>query len=301
MPGIFISYRRGDSGGYVGRLDEALKKHFVATPVFRDIDSIAPGLDFLEQIGNAIASCNVLLAVIGSSWLVTNKDGLPRLMDSQDFVRQEIQEALARNVRVIPVLVQGAAMPSVDDLPPELSALARRNAVELSDTRWEYDVGRLLDSLGSIPGLDPNVSVGLRRRLHGALVGLVIAVTLILFEIVLGGLSLEPLERTVLRSGLFTLPLLGVIVGAAIGNLGRPLRGAVAGAAIGGLETLIAWLLGWWLVSDATPPSAEAVVIFRSIMFYLPGAVIASAVIGAVAAASIGKALAARVRIEERA
>src|SRR5262245_66582192 len=136
MPGIFISYRRWDSA-YVKGIDDALKKHFGSIPIFRDIDSIEPGLDFVEQIGKAVGSCDVLLAVIGSAWLsVTNKDGRPRLMDSQDFVRQEIQQALARNIRVIPVLVGGAGMRSVDGLRPELRALARRYGVEMCGARW---------------------------------------------------------------------------------------------------------------------------------------------------------------------
>jgi hypothetical protein len=95
-----------------------LRKHFGSTPIFRDIDSIAPGLDFLEQIDNGVGVCDVLLAVIGANWLtVTNEHGGPRLMEPNDPVRHETQRALERNIRVIPVLVGGTPMPSASDLP----------------------------------------------------------------------------------------------------------------------------------------------------------------------------------------
>ncbi|MBA3431031.1 MAG: PD40 domain-containing protein, partial [Actinobacteria bacterium] len=113
-----------------------------------DVDTIEPGVDFAEVLGAAVGSCEVLLAIIGDHWLTMEDDtGRRRLENPDDFVRLEIGAALDRNVRVIPVLVQGAEMPAAKDLPAALAKLTRRNALELSDTRWGYDVGRLVGAV----------------------------------------------------------------------------------------------------------------------------------------------------------
>lgn len=147
--GIFISYRREDSSGHAGRLYDALNAHFGENVVFMDIDTIEPGVDYGEVIDRAVGSCKVLIALIGPEWLmVTDDRGIRRLDNPEDFVRMEIARGLKRrNVRVVPVLVQGARIPDKDQLPDDLSALARRNALELSDVRWQYDVGRLIRTL----------------------------------------------------------------------------------------------------------------------------------------------------------
>jgi TIR domain len=142
--GIFISYRRDESAGYAGRIADSFEEYFGEDKVFRDIDSIEPGLDFAEAIESAVGSCEVLIAVIGNNWLTaTDAAGRKRLEDANDFVRTEIATALKRNIRVIPLLVQGASMPSADELPDDLAPLARRNAFELHDTSWRDDVRRL--------------------------------------------------------------------------------------------------------------------------------------------------------------
>jgi Tol biopolymer transport system component len=113
-----------------------------------DVDTIEPGVDFAEVLAAAVESCEVLLAVIGDQWLTMKDDtGRRRLDNPDDFVRLEIGAALDRNVRVIPVLVQDAKMPRAQDLPPALAKLARRHAHEMSDPRWNYDVGRLIEAL----------------------------------------------------------------------------------------------------------------------------------------------------------
>ncbi|MBV9172113.1 MAG: serine hydrolase, partial [Chloroflexi bacterium] len=150
---IFISYRREDSAGHAGHLLDGLRGHFGRGQVFMDIDNIAPGMDFVEAIERAVTSCDVLLALIGSHWLKSSDDqGTRRLDKPNDWIRLEVATALARNIRVIPVLVQGAAMPRETDLPAELRPLTRRNAIELSDARWEYDLGRLIQALDSALG-----------------------------------------------------------------------------------------------------------------------------------------------------
>lgn len=151
-PGVFISYRRQDSQSAAGRLADHLKEHLRA-PVFRDVETIEPGVDFVEAIEKALASCAVMLVVIGPRWVsVTDAAGRRRLDDPNDYTRLEVGTALKRNVRVIPVLVEGATMPAVDELPEELKSLARRNAIELSDKRWGYDVAQLVETVHKVLG-----------------------------------------------------------------------------------------------------------------------------------------------------
>ena len=150
-PRIFISYRRhGEGAGYGGRLADKLVERFGSEQVFRDVDDIESGVDFVQAIEDAVGGCEVLLAVIGPDWITqTNQKGRRRLDDPRDFVRLEVAAALERNIRVIPVLVGGAAMPGANELPEVLEPLARRQALELTDTRWDYDVGRLLTTIES--------------------------------------------------------------------------------------------------------------------------------------------------------
>ena len=155
MSGIFISYRRQDSQGSAGRLADTLKAQFAQSQIFRDIETIEPGVDFVEAIERALASCVVMLAVMGPRWLsATDKLGRRRLDDPNDYTRIEIAAALQRKVRVIPVLVDGAAMPDAEDLPDDLKTLARRQASELSDKRWDFDVRQLVLTLEKIPGIE---------------------------------------------------------------------------------------------------------------------------------------------------
>src|SRR5215211_5709500 len=146
--GIFISYRRDESAGYAGRIADSFQEHFGEDKVFRDIDSIEPGLDFAEAIERAVGSSEVLLAVIGKNWVTaTDAAGHKRLESTDDYVRVEIAAALQRNIRVVPLLIQGASMPSANELPNDLAPLARRNAFELHDTSWRDDIQRLISVL----------------------------------------------------------------------------------------------------------------------------------------------------------
>ena len=113
-----------------------------------DVDTIAPGVDFVEAIEQAVSQCNVLIAVIGAGWLQSSdKQGRRRLDEPEDIVRLEIATALKRKIRVIPVLVENTLMPSASDLPDDLKPLTRRNALELSHTRYKADVERLISAL----------------------------------------------------------------------------------------------------------------------------------------------------------
>lgn len=151
---IFISYRRQDSAGYAGRLFDRLSNHFGQDNVFMDIDTIELGVDFVKKIEEAVGSCDVLLAVIGPTWLtITNADGRPRLSDPNDFVRIEVLTALQRDVRVIPLLVQDASMPGEKDLPSELAPLARRNGMKIEHSSFDSDANLLITKLEKMLGV----------------------------------------------------------------------------------------------------------------------------------------------------
>ena len=151
MSRMFISYRSDDSAGYAGRLYDRLSQHFGEDQIFMDIDTIEPGLDFVEVIEKAVGSCDVLIALIGRRWLtITDADGHRRLDNPEDFVRLEVATALDRNIRVIPVLVRGATMPRSQDLPDVLVRLARRHALEIRDAPFHHDVDRLIKALEKV-------------------------------------------------------------------------------------------------------------------------------------------------------
>lgn len=152
MSGIFISYRRQDSSYIAGRLHDRLAAHFGPGQIFRDIDTMKPGVEFGRRIDEAVGSCDALLVVIGDGWLdARNSQGERRIDAPKDWVRQEIQVALERpDVLVVPVLVENAAMPSEDELPPSIRELANRNAMELSDRRWDYEVQCLIEALEEV-------------------------------------------------------------------------------------------------------------------------------------------------------
>ena len=149
MAGIFINYRRGDARSEAGRLFDWLSQYFGRDQVFMDVSgSIEPGLEFDKVIEKAVSSCEVLIVVIGKEWLrMVDENGKRRLEDPNDFVRMEIFAALKRNIRVIPVLVEGVTMPEASDLPEDLKRLCKRQASEISDNRWEFDTQQLVKVL----------------------------------------------------------------------------------------------------------------------------------------------------------
>ncbi|MBL0168778.1 MAG: toll/interleukin-1 receptor domain-containing protein [Propionivibrio sp.] len=180
MPGLFISYRRDDQAGFAGRLADALGSAFGEDNVFRDIEDIRPGDDFVVALQKQLHGVGVMLVMIGPAWLTTSKNGVRRLDDPGDFVRLEIQAGLESGKPVIPVLVGGALMPAESDLPPALAGLARRQAVVLSDAGWRSDVERLVTSLRDLlPGLGNRKTV---TRTGGLiLAGVTVLVLLALF------------------------------------------------------------------------------------------------------------------------
>jgi hypothetical protein len=144
---IFISYRRDDASHLTGRLSDRLAARFPKNPIFIDVD-MEPGIDFVEAIEQSVGFCDVLIAVIGNRWLISSEaEGSRRLDNPDDFVRLEIATALKRNIRVIPVLVDGAPMPRPSDLPDDLKSLVRRQAIPISYDRFNADSARLIAAL----------------------------------------------------------------------------------------------------------------------------------------------------------
>lgn len=169
MRGIFISYRRDDSEGYVGRLYEDLVARFGRGAVFMDVATIKAGRDFRRVIDEQVSGCGVLLVVIGRNWLdAKDESGQRRLDTATDAVRLEVAAALRRDIPVIPVLVANARMPGSEKLPADLGDLAYRNAVELTHPRWSSDVQLLIEALeadlgasaDAIRGAAPDVKPG---------------------------------------------------------------------------------------------------------------------------------------------
>lgn len=150
-PKVFICYRREDTAAHAGRLYDAMVNRFGESNVFMDVD-MAPGVDFVERITEVVSACQVLIVVMGPNWATaTDEDGATRIADPDDFVRLEVETALRRpDVTPIPALVSEARMPKREQLPAELRPLTRRNALELSNSRWGYDVERLHTTLDEL-------------------------------------------------------------------------------------------------------------------------------------------------------
>lgn len=146
MSRIFISYRRRDSPWESGRIYDYLKERFGRDFIFKDVDDIDMGDDFRQAINAAVGQCQVLLAVMGKDWL-TAKDavGNRRLDNPADWVRLEIEAALKRNVRVIPVLLDRVEMPLESYLPESLQPLVYRNAARVrQDPDFDRDMDRVV-------------------------------------------------------------------------------------------------------------------------------------------------------------
>ncbi len=172
MASLFLSYRRDDSAGFAGRLTDALEAEFGAGSVFRDVDDIRPGQDFVVAIESQLRAVSAVLVMIGPHWLdAASSNGMRRLGTRDDFVSLEVEAGLASGKPVIPLLVGGAAMPAAADLPPALAGLARHQAVTLSDIDWRGDVERLAASLRElVPASGRRSPRPLRMILAGAAV-----------------------------------------------------------------------------------------------------------------------------------
>ena len=123
MSKVFISYRRDDSAGYAHAIHSQLVQHFSKDQVFMDVDTVELGVDFVRAIEKAVGECDVLVALIGKRWVGGEPGGTSRLDNTKDYVRLEVSTALARDIRVIPVLVDGMTMPNEDSLPSPVQSI----------------------------------------------------------------------------------------------------------------------------------------------------------------------------------
>jgi hypothetical protein len=146
MPKLFLSYRRQDSGAYTGRLYDRLVACFGQDQVFMDTEQIPFGANFLQKIDTELSTSEACLVVIGPHWIVS-KDGRRRLEDADDAVRYELETALHRKIRLIPLVVGGGRMPHRSELPETLAPLCSLNALEISDHRFHQDVETLIHAI----------------------------------------------------------------------------------------------------------------------------------------------------------
>ena len=193
---IFICYRRDDAEGYAGRIYDRLHARFPGR-VFMDVTGINPGADFTRVIQDTVGSCHVLLAIIGKQWLtIADNSPTPRIQRDDDYVRREIATALYRNIHVIPVLVREAKMPTQQSLPPDLTGLSTRNALEISDDDFEHDAQRLISAIEYVmgerrvaPPPPPPPKSSNRTCLILALVGVLLGGVGLVFMVMLGLLA----------------------------------------------------------------------------------------------------------------
>ena len=158
---IFISYRRGDSAGHAGRVEDRLVQEFGHNLLFMDVDSIPLGSDFVKVLREEVIKCDVLLAVIGPHWLdARDAQGNRRLDDENDFVRIEIGTALQRDIAVIPILLDGSVIPKPEQLPPDLQSLSLRNGLDVRHGSFHADMDRLISALKSRDETTNGISLG---------------------------------------------------------------------------------------------------------------------------------------------
>ena len=142
---IFLSYRRGDTQWAARGIYDRLVDRYGRKNVFRDLDAIPPGARFRDYVERKISESDILILLIGKAWAsYADETGRRRLEHPRDPVRLELEIALRLGLPIIPVRVEGAPMPTEGDLVPSIVDLLEFNAAEVTDSRWEYDVDRLL-------------------------------------------------------------------------------------------------------------------------------------------------------------
>jgi hypothetical protein len=147
---VFISYRRRDEAAAARLVYEQLQMLAAPGDIIMDVESIAPAADFLEAIDKALSSSDAMLVIVGRNWLETEQGERP-LHGHDDVVAQEIEMAMALDLPILPILVNGARMPQAKELPNTLASLARRNAVTLNYETFRRDFSRVVDFLAGLP------------------------------------------------------------------------------------------------------------------------------------------------------
>lgn len=283
MTGIFINYRREDSAADAGRLFDDLGRRCRRDLVFMDLD-IPSGVDFRGVLAEKLAACDVILALIGPRWLeaMSPDTGKRRLDDPGDFVRIEIQIALEKNKKVIPVLLPGAKVPRPEDLPEPIRDLAWRNAFELRRDRWAVDLNELIKQLPSKLGCGQELAPGLPARAW--------AFVLLLPILLLSSLHLVTVFRLQAADPLVPSVVASILLGAAntlqfrIPLSRKLLVGSVVALASVLLDSVLVPLLGGENViprADEVRLTLEAIASFAAARLagYLAGGVLADLVL----------------------
>lgn len=160
-PAIFISYRREDAADVTGRIYDRLVDHFGRDAVFKDVDSLPLGVEFAPYVQQQLERCSVVLAIIGRRWRGPLTEGRARLDDADDWVRIEIETALRLGLRVVPVLVHGAPLPEVSQLPASLAPLRGRQAARIEQDPLFHDgVDRLIRGIARLAPPSERMPVG---------------------------------------------------------------------------------------------------------------------------------------------
>jgi hypothetical protein len=259
MARIFINYRRDDTQGVAGRLFDHLALKYSRSELFMDVDAMKPGLDFIKQLDSQVSQCHVLLAMIGSHWVdARDASGRRRLDNEKDSVRVELASALRRDIAVIPVLVEGTAMPAEESLPDDLKPLVRRHALELRHTRFNADADAITHALEQVVP---------RRRVPWTWVGGGVAVIAVAAIAVLWPRLHKtptppspPIAMTAPAATVSTLPAVASPVAAPPANATASATGSAAGIKLGVMLNGIALRGSLYRVTDipADPANCQA-------------------------------------------
>jgi hypothetical protein len=267
---IFVNYRRDDAGGFAGRLSDTLAAYFGPDRVFRDVTGIDYGSDFERVIDDKLADSGAVVVVIGDKWTsVTNAEGRRRLDDPGDYVIREISAALRGGVPVVPVLIGNARMPRPEELPEALRDLSRRNAITVTDERWDFDVARLARVLAiDVPGSVAQRKLDRLKWLALALLAGAGAVVTLAFCAALGGGGADDLIAAGYTPLVSAIPFIAIILAGALILGALPLieeakrkyaRAALALAAGGTLASFV-----WYTLTNDAQPSWALVVNFAA-------------------------------------
>jgi hypothetical protein len=146
---FFVCYRRDQSSWPARILRDQLAKRFGEQNVFMDVDSIDAGIEWPDRISEAVRSSGAVLVLIGPNWLnACDRDGARRLDNPNDWVRLEIEAALAdHRIATVPVLIDGASMPAREELPESIRGLADHNSIALRAEQLDNAINQLLSSI----------------------------------------------------------------------------------------------------------------------------------------------------------
>lgn len=185
MSGVFISYRRDDTGDLAGRLADRLRAQPQKPGVFLDVDDIEYGRNFLERITGVLEKADLVLVLIGNDWTGKLPNGA-RIDSADDVVRMEVARALQSGKRVLPVLVNTARMPLAEALPEDLRPLVALNAPDLRRSFFNHDVEILFDTIWGENRQRAGTSLS-KRTAYGvlrAVIGAAVAAALVLAALI---------------------------------------------------------------------------------------------------------------------